>query len=280
VEWVFGGTAAVLLVLLSVWYATWGILWQGRIYWHQDGDVLKIRRGCIFFPHWIEVKNESLRLTLQRGSDANISPWMHGYAVLTLNVPDRDEAVQLAYSMTSDATVACYHELETFVRGECVNNLVFRVLLPNGNWIKLSRTATWSGGRNVYFQSTVRFPSPRVATIEQIATKLSRQGFSLTGASNVYVNGINRGDDEIRLAYSDGHVEKIARSNCLALQICKEDGMMRYSRFEINLVLSEPEGKRITLVSYDMPPPDEPLDIYETAEQMGTMLDLKVMDHL
>jgi len=262
------GVSACLLCL-----AAWSVLWQGLVAWDRDSDSLMVRYGCSLFPRWIQL-DKPLNVALQRGHDAGVI-WKN-HSVVSLTQGNHDgPAFHLAYAQSSDTTLATYHELAGFVDGECTNNLTFKVMLPSGRWIKLVRQATWQAGRGHYRRNIVHFRSPRVATIEQELTR-----FGDAHEPRPYVSRLELRDDAIAFEYSDGRTENIRQSECLALQICKEDWTMRYSRYEINLVLRSPRGKRVNLVSYDSPPDEEPADIYDTAEQITAMFDLQTMDHI
>ena len=252
------------------------LLFRAEISWKNEGDTLNVQYGFRLFPRVLVLNWDEIGAVVQDATDAGLSSGWRGFRVVSLQRQDREnEEVHLAYCYGSDPALAIYENLRAFVGQPSTNRLVFLVYLPDGRMIELSRSATWDAGRTHVRRNIVEFPTGHSVAIDQTLRRHEHRP-----DPPPHPELLESKLDSIRIQYSDKNYESIPIVNCAALQICMEDQPANLSRYEINLVLYSPEGKRVNLVSYDIPPSSEPADFRKVAQRMSQTFGLMLMDHL
>jgi len=265
--------------LFCIFVAIGRVFFPPSISWSSGCDDLRIQYGFILLPRRITLNRHRLCAAYNIGAETTLSRGWRGLKIISLKRLDTDEAAYIGYTTKSDDAKAVFQHLAAVLGGESRDTTQTAVSLPDGTSISASTLATWDAGKWHRYQSQISYPAPRVAEIDRKIFRADRR--IKHPAPPPYAIRIERQQDRLHVAWSDGGKREFPLSECLGIQLCREYTVQRRStRYELNILLNQPEDNRVNLVSLDLSPHEEPVEPRDMAEHLAASLDLPVLDHL
>jgi hypothetical protein len=303
-----GAYAALVLGGLFLVGALLGATFRGGVKWDPYGRALTLCRGYVPFVRTLELPKDRLRIELSvGGDDSAMSSLKPGYSLLSLGYADRPGLAHLACVEERGQLDAVVERLGAFLGAPAQDHTHVPVVTGDGEALEVDATPL---GRDAATARSVRlsFLSPRVAVFRSEGGGPVR-GFLMSGLAMGAVFALATGmplrsmapffivavlcglvamgllratrrtivaDLETGLISLGRRGKPLEIRDVAAVQTCLSwrSGETNWTLCEVNLVLSRPAGKRVSLVN-DPDPEAAKADARRFAEFLGVPL----LDH-